>query len=485
MTTIGSDWSFLGRATKITVWNAVQGFAWGLLAGVGLSVAGLLIKPLNRSIGRLATLLNSIPWIAIGPLTVMVISSSATPVVFAILAVFFSSFVTISSGLRRVEKAHLDLFNTLGARRLTTFRRLECRVAIPSIVYAAKLGAPAAMFGAVFGEWFGTTHPGLGLVMVSALQNYMTLRLWAAALLAAGASVAIYGLFAVVEVALVGQDYQVSNELADSTGVKRVGRRNITTGVDRVLAAFRSVGNALLHGWPILAVIGFWQYAVSVWDVSPIVAPSPISVLRDLFSESNLYLVASLQTVQFAVIGLIVGTIVGCVVALCSWFATFLQSLFGGPMIMLYSVPLVAIVPILARVFGYSRTTEVLIAALVSMFPTFVLVSAGLRAVPAGANDLFTAMGTSKAKRLRYLAIPSAVPNFLTVVRLTSSVAFVAAILGEYLTGQAGLGWMFALANGAQDMPRAWGAAVIIVLLSVLTYMAFSKAEEVGQKRVL
>ncbi|SVC83683.1 uncharacterized protein METZ01_LOCUS336537, partial [marine metagenome] len=172
-----NDWSFLGKATKITLWNATQGFVVGLAAGVLLSTIGLLVKPLNRSIGRLATLLNSIPWIAIGPLTVMVISSSATPVVFAVLAVFFSSFVTISSGLSRVEKSHLDLFRTLGAKRLSTFFRLECRVAIPSVVYAAKLGAPAAMFGAVFGEWFGTTHTGLGLVMVSALQNYMTLRL--------------------------------------------------------------------------------------------------------------------------------------------------------------------------------------------------------------------------------------------------------------------------------------------------------------------
>ena len=154
-------------------------------------------------------------------------------------------------------------------------------------------------------------------------------------------------------------------------------------------------------------------------------------------------------------------------------------------MIILYSVPLVALVPILARVFGYSRLTETLIAALVAMFPPFVLVSSGLESSPNGTNDLFDVIGAKRTRRLWLLAVPSAIPNFLTVLRLTSSLAFIAAILGEYLTGNPGLGWTFALANGALDMSRAWGAAMLIVWLSGIGYMRASKLEEVGQKRVL
>ena len=476
---IVDDWQFLRRAAWISVWDAIRGFSIGLLAGFSLATIGLLVKPLSRGIGRLATLLNSIPWIAIGPLIVMVVSSSATPIVFASLAVFFSSFVTISSGFSLVSKSHHDLFHVLGAKRLTEYRRLECKTAIPAIVYAAKLGVPAAMFGVIFGEWFGTTHMGLGLAMVSALQNYMTLRLWAAAVLAALIAVSGYGLFALLEIAIRRRDYRAFDEVVGSAAstVKEVGHG--------LRGAMKRVGGFFLHAWPLIGILAFWQYAVSVWNVSQIVAPSPISVVRDVFGNLGIYAQATLYTLEFALLGLLLGTLVGLLAALGSWFSPFLRSVLGAPMIILYSVPLVALVPILARVFGYSRLTETLIAALVAMFPTFVLVSSGLESSPNGTNDLFDVIGAKRTRRLWLLAVPSAIPNFLTVLRLTSSLAFIAAILGEYLTGNPGLGWTFALANGALDMSRAWGAAMLIVLLSVIGYMMASKLEEVGQKRVL
>jgi sulfonate transport system permease protein len=476
---IHSDWGFLKRVATVSIVDASKGFTIGLLAGLGLATLGLLVKPLSTGIGRLAGLLNAIPWIAIGPLLVMVVSSSATPIVFAAIAVFFSSFVTISSGFSLVSKSHHDLFQVLGAGRLTEFRRLEIKTAIPSIVYAAKLGAPAAMFGVIFGEWFGTTHVGLGLAMVTALQNYMTLRLWAAAVLAAMISVGGYGIFALIEVAIRKRDYRAFDEVVGSVSAatKEAGH-GLRGSIGRVR-------DLLLHAWPVIGILAFWQYAVSVWEVSQIVAPSPISVLRDIFGNVGTYAEATLFTLEFAILGLLIGTLVGLLAALGSWFSPFLRSVLGAPMIILYSIPLVALVPILARVFGYTRLTETLIAALVSMFPTFVLVSSGLESAPNGANDLFDVIGAKRSRRLWLLAVPSAIPNFLTAFRLTSSLAFIAAILGEYLTGNPGLGWTFALANGMLDMARAWGAALLIVMLSVISYMMASRLEVEGQKRVL
>ena len=108
-----------------------------------------------------------------------------------------------------------------------------------------------------------------------------------------------------------------------------------------------------------------------------------------------------------------------------------------------------------------------------------------MESAPNGANDLFDVLGAKRTRRLWLLAVPSAIPNFLTVLRLTSSLAFIAAILGEYLTGNPGLGWTFAVSNGSLDMPRAWGSAMLIILLSVIGYMLASKLEERGQRRVL
>ena len=474
------DWATLRRAGLATIRDAVRGFAIGLAAGMSLAIFGLLVTPLRRGIGRLATLANSIPWIALGPLIVMVAPSSVTPIVFAALAVFFSSFVAVSSGFNLVSRAHHDVFSVMGASKRTRFRRLEMPAVSPSIVYAAKLGAPAAMFGVVFGEWFGTTNPGLGLVMVVALQQFQTARLWAAAGLTALIAIVAFGFFALVEEFVRRRDFSVREEVRAIAIPKRL------MAEDGRLASWRrrAVDIALLV-WPFVVVIVFWWLAVWYWDVSPIVAPTPRSVATDIVGTPGTYLYYTSWTLLMAAAGLLIGSLIGLLAALGSWMSPTLRGMLTTPMIILYSVPLVATVPIMARVIGYTRVTVVAVAALVSMFPTFVLASSGFHSTPPGADDVFSVMGARRRARLRHLALPSAVPNFLTAFRLNAALAIVAAILGEYLTGRDGLGWLFSLTYAALDMARAWGSALVIIVLSVVVYVGASRVEELGQRRML
>ena len=188
-----------GRATRATTIDAGKGFVAGILLGLALAVLGLLAPALNRGIGRMATLINSIPWIALGPVLVMIVSQETVPFTFALLAVFFASFIAITSGFYLSRQAHHDLLTSLGSSRWTRFRRLQLPVAVPSLIYAAKLGAPAAMFGVVFGEWFGSSRPGLGALIVTSMRSLRADRLWAAAALTSLIAITVFAAFAALE----------------------------------------------------------------------------------------------------------------------------------------------------------------------------------------------------------------------------------------------------------------------------------------------
>lgn len=192
------------RASGATMTDALIGWAAGLTIGFGLALIGHLIPGLHRPIGRFATIVNSVPWVALGPLLVVAVAGAQqlTPLLFATLAVFFAGFVSISSGLRASTAAHHDVLSALGAGKWARLRRLELPTAVPSIVYAAKLGAPAAMFGVIFGEWFGSEPPALGLLIVTTLRQLQTELLWAAAMLTAVFAVVAFGLLAGLEKAV-------------------------------------------------------------------------------------------------------------------------------------------------------------------------------------------------------------------------------------------------------------------------------------------
>jgi len=245
----------------------------------------------------------------------------------------------------------------------------------------------------------------------------------------------------------------------------------------------RSIGRAVWNLWPFVLVVLLWQAWITLGDVQRIVAPPPLDVAKDIVEQPGTYAENTGWTLIYSIAGLALGMTVGGSIALLCWFSSILRSLLTPSTILLQSVPLVAIVPIMALIFGYAPKTVVGVAALLTFFPTFVFVSSGLRATPDGADDLFTALGASRWTRLYRLALPSAMPNFLVVLRLNASIAIIAAIIGEYVMGQAGLGRMFAQAFQKFDTPQAWGAALVIVVLSVIAFGISSSIERRSRPR--
>ncbi|MDX6315386.1 MAG: NitT/TauT family transport system permease protein [Streptomyces sp.] len=181
----------LGRALAATAAAAGTGFALGAAVAVAVAVIGVLVPPAQPGLDRLAAVVNAIPLIALGPLLITTVGRDSTPAVIAALAAGFAMFVAATSGLAAASAAHVDVFRALGATRRTRLLRLQLPVAVPLLLDGLTLAAPAAVLGAVIGEWFGAPR-GLGVLLVSAMQNFEVDLLWAAALASALVSLAAY-----------------------------------------------------------------------------------------------------------------------------------------------------------------------------------------------------------------------------------------------------------------------------------------------------
>jgi ABC-type nitrate/sulfonate/bicarbonate transport system permease component len=192
----------LGRALAATAGAAATGFALGTGIALAVAMAGVLLPGLQPGLDRLAAVVHTIPLIALGPLLVNNVGREGTPVVIAALASGFAVFVAATSGLAAASQAHQDVFRALGASRRTRLLRLQLPAAVPLLLDGLTLGAPAAVLGAVIGEWFGAPR-GLGVLLVSAMQNFQIELLWAAALSAALISLAAYGVLVALRAAAV------------------------------------------------------------------------------------------------------------------------------------------------------------------------------------------------------------------------------------------------------------------------------------------
>lgn len=187
-----------GRAISATFQAVILGYVIGALVGAA-GAALITLKPSTRiTADSTATVIHAIPPIALGPLFIVLLGYSAAPVALAALHVFFVVFVATSAGLANATRAHRDVFTALGASRRTTFLRLLVPAAVPHFLTGLRMAAPPAMIGAILGEWFGAPR-GLGVLIVSAMQNFQIALLWSAVLFAAILSISLFAFFGLME----------------------------------------------------------------------------------------------------------------------------------------------------------------------------------------------------------------------------------------------------------------------------------------------
>jgi len=239
------------------------------------------------------------------------------------------------------------------------------------------------------------------------------------------------------------------------------------------------------RGWPVVVLLAAWQAWIVIARVPPIVAPAPARVAVEVAANPQLYVAAASATIGVALAGLLLGMTLGIALAIAIWATPFAAGALTFPALLAQSTPLVALLPVIARLLGYGEQTVIAAATAITFLPTFVLVGSGLRALPANAAEVFDVLGSSRVARLARLALPSAVPSMLVALRLSAANSILAALTAEYLIGTFGLGRLFADAQTDSLTPRAWAAGLVATVLSVAAYAGARRLAVIGERFTL
>lgn len=189
-------------------WETVQSALIGLVLGVAvalvLAVAMVQLRGLRAAIMPIALLVNSTPIVAIAPALIVAFGFTRTPHVITVaICVFFPMLVNAWAGLRAVDPEAADVFTTLAATRWDELLRLRLPSSVPFLFAGLKVSASSAMMGAIVSEFTGTAS-GLGASIVSASTTFLNLgQLWGCILVSALVTLALVGLVAALERAVV------------------------------------------------------------------------------------------------------------------------------------------------------------------------------------------------------------------------------------------------------------------------------------------
>ncbi len=217
-----------------------------------------------------------------------------------------------------------------------------------------------------------------------------------------------------------------------------------------------------------------WELWVRLADVPVYIVPGPLTVLRRLFEDVGFFAGHGATTLMEAGAGFFLGSLVAVAAATLMAHSRMLERILLPLAVVVKVTPIVAIAPLFVIWFGFGSTPKILIAAIITFFPVMVNANVGLRAVDPGALDLFRSLHASRVEILLKLRAPSSLPYLFAAFRIAVPLSVIGAVVGEWFTGDQGLGSVIIVAHNDLDTPTLFAAifsaAIIGVSLTLATF---------------
>ena len=227
----------------------------------------------------------------------------------------------------------------------------------------------------------------------------------------------------------------------------------------------------------LLAALALWEGGVRLAHVPPYLLPPPSHILATLVADLPLLLHHAGITLSEVGLGLLLGAAGGIAVALVGFYVPAIGRALRPFLLASQVVPVFAIAPLLVLWFGYGRGPKVIVVGLISFFPIAVSLGEGLGAVGEDLVDLLRTLGAREGKILRLVRLPAATPFALAGLKVGATLALAGAIIGEWIGGTGGLGYIMIQANALLRADRVFAALFVLTLLGVGLFASLSLLE--------
>lgn len=224
-------------------------------------------------------------------------------------------------------------------------------------------------------------------------------------------------------------------------------------------------------------IIAAWQTYVSATHAPEYLVPGPGAVVQRFLEEPGYFYREGLVTTVEALLGLTLGGSLAFVVGVVLAYSRPLERSVLPWAIALKMTPIVAVAPMFTIWFGFGTLPKVLIAALITFFPVLINTIAGLRAVNAGALDVFRSLDASPLDVLFKLRIPSAMPYLFAALKVAVTLSLIGAVVAEWSGAGRGLGRVILLAHANLDLPTLFAGVLVLASLGVVLTSIISIVE--------
>jgi NitT/TauT family transport system permease protein len=232
-----------------------------------------------------------------------------------------------------------------------------------------------------------------------------------------------------------------------------------------------------------LALFAAWDWSVRVLKVSPVLLPRPGPVLQSITGNFALLREHGAHTLGEALAAVALSSIIGVLVAFLLSTSRRVRAALLPNLVFFELIPKIALAPLFIIWLGTGAESRLAFAFFLAFFPILIASTTGLISTDPSLLRLCRALRATWAQTLLQARLPYALPFVFSGIKIGTTMAIIGVIVGEFITGNRGLGYVIMFAASNMETALMLGAMILLCVLGTVVYGTVALLEALVARR--
>ncbi len=234
----------------------------------------------------------------------------------------------------------------------------------------------------------------------------------------------------------------------------------------------------------VIVFIAGWEILANIGVIDSFIASSPTRIWNTFInlSSSDLMMHVGVTCLE-TLIGFTLGTILGIAIAIVLWWSKFLSKVLEPFLVILNSLPKVALGPVIIIWVGAGMPAIITMALLISLIVTVMEILNGFLETDKEKIKMAQTFNANKFQTLTKIIIPANIPTFFNSLKVNIGLSLVGVITGEFLVSKAGLGYLIVYGGQVFQLDLVMTGVIILAIVAAIMYQAVVITERIIVKR--
>ncbi|MDA8228303.1 MAG: ABC transporter permease [Desulfitobacterium hafniense] len=222
----------------------------------------------------------------------------------------------------------------------------------------------------------------------------------------------------------------------------------------------------------LIAAFSLWEIFASLKIVDPFITSQPsriLSTISNLYEQGVLFKHIGITCLE-TIVGFILGTTTGTLIAIILWWSEFLSKVSEPYLVILNSLPKIALGPVFIVWIGAGPAAIIVMTLAISLIITILEVLSGFIAVDQEKIKLVQTFGGTKFQVLTKVLLPASFPTIINALKINVGLSWVGVIVGEFLVSRAGLGYLIVYGGQVFKLDLVMTSVIILGIAAALMY---------------